>query len=75
MKQKFSLCGLVLLLIIIYLRKLPTRRLAEEQNIIIKSADKGSYVVVRDRDYWLAEADRQLKNNETYEMKAVLLRR
>ena len=75
MKQKFSLCGLVLLLIIIYLRKLPTRRLAEEQNIIIKSADKGSYVVARDRDYWLAEADRQLKNNETYEMKAVLLRR
>ena len=43
------------------------RGLAEDQNIIIKPADKGSCVVVQDRGDYLAEADRQLKDNETYE--------
>ena len=43
------------------------RGLAEDQNIIIKPADKGSSVVVWDRGDYLAEADRQLKDNETYE--------
>ena len=43
------------------------RGLAEDRNIIIKPADKGSYVVVWDREDYLAEADRKLKDNETYE--------
>ena len=43
------------------------RGLAEDQNTIIKPADKGSCVVVWDRGDYLAEADRQLKDNETYE--------
>ena len=46
---------------------LALRGLAEDQNIIIKPADKGSCVVVWDRGDYLAEADRQLKDNETYE--------
>ena len=37
------------------------------RNIIIKPADKGSCVVVWDREDYIAEADRQLKDNETYE--------
>ena len=36
------------------------RGLAEDRNIIIKPADKGSYVVVWDREDYDAEADRQL---------------
>ena len=43
------------------------RGLAEDQNTIIKPADKGSSVVVWDREDYFAEADRQLKDNDTYE--------
>ena len=46
---------------------LAMRGLAEDQNIIIKLADKGSYIVVWDQGDYLAEADRQLNDNETYE--------
>ena len=46
---------------------LAMRSLAEDQNIIIKPADKGSCVVVWDRQYCIAKADRQLKDNETHE--------
>ena len=46
---------------------LAMKGLAEDRNIIIKPADKGSCVVVWDREDYIAEADRQLKNNETYE--------
>ena len=42
---------------------LAMRGLAEDRNIIIKPADKGSW----DREDYIAEADRQLKDNETYE--------
>ena len=41
--------------------------LAQDRNIIIKPADKGSCVVVWDREGYIAEADRQLNDNETYE--------
>ena len=43
------------------------RGLAEDRNIVIKPADKGSFVVVWDREDYIAEADRQFKDNETYE--------
>ena len=43
------------------------RGLAEDQNIIIKPADKGSCVVVWNRENYLAEEDRQLKDIEKYE--------
>ena len=43
------------------------RILAEDQNIIIKPADKGSCAVVWDREYCIAEADRPFKDNETHE--------
>ena len=46
---------------------LAMRGLAEDQNIIIQPTDKGSCVVGWDREYYLAEAGRQLKDNETYE--------
>ena len=49
---------------------LAMRGLAEDQNIIIKLADKGSCVVVWDREDYLAEADRQLMRP----MKVVVLR-
>ena len=41
--------------------------LTEGRNIIIKPADKGSCVVLWDREDYLAETDRQLQDNETYE--------
>ena len=42
------------------------RGLAEDQNIIIKPADKaGSRVMVWDREDYIAEADRQIKDDET----------
>ena len=41
------------------------RGLVEDHNIIIKLAGKGSCVVVWDREDYLAEADRQLQDNET----------
>ena len=40
---------------------------SEDRNILIKPADKGSCVVVWDREHYIAEADRQFKDNETYE--------
>ena len=43
------------------------RGLAEDQNIIIKPADKGLCVVLWDRENYLAKEDRQLKDIETYE--------
>ena len=43
------------------------RGLAEDRNTIIKPVDNGSYVVVWDREDYIAEANRQLKDNETYE--------
>ena len=49
---------------------LAMRGLAEDQNIIIKLADKSSCVMVWDREDHLTEADRKLKDNE----KAVVLR-
>ena len=39
---------------------LAMRGLAEDPNIIIKPADKGSCVVVWDQEDYIAEADRQL---------------
>lgn len=41
--------------------------LTEGRNIIIKPADKSSCVVLWDREDYLAETDRQLQDNETYE--------
>ena len=43
------------------------RGLAEDQNTIIKPADKGSSIVVWDQEDYFAEEDRQLKDNDTYE--------
>ena len=42
------------------------RRLAEDCNIIIKKADKGSCVVLWDREDYLAEAEKQLQDVDTY---------
>ena len=46
---------------------LAMRDLAEDRNIIIKPADKGSSVVVWYRENFIVEADRQLKDNEIYQ--------
>ena len=46
---------------------LAMRDLAEDRNIIIKPADKGSCVVVCYRENFIVEADRQLKDNEIYQ--------
>ena len=46
---------------------LAMRGLAEDRNIIIKLANIGSCIVVWDREDYITEADRQLKDNETYE--------
>ena len=43
------------------------RGLAEDRNIIIKLANNGSCIVVWDPEDYITEADRQLKDNETYE--------
>ena len=43
------------------------RGLQNDSNIIIKSADKGSGVVVWDREDYLKEADSQLSDSNTYE--------
>ena len=40
--------------------------LAEDRPVIIKPADKGSCVVVWDRDDYLAEGYKQLSDNSTY---------
>ena len=42
------------------------RSLADDKEIIIKKADKGSCVVVGDRDDDLLETKRQLKNEKIY---------
>ena len=42
------------------------RDLAEDKSIVIKSADKGSCVVIWDREDYLKEADRQLSDNKIY---------
>ena len=38
----------------------------QRQNIIIKPADKGSAVVVKDKDHYVSEAERQLNDNNFY---------
>ena len=43
------------------------RGLAEDQNIINKPADKGSCVVLWDREDYLAEAENQLQDVDIYE--------
>ena len=47
--------------------RLAMRGLAEDRNIIIKSAGKGSCVVLWDREDYLAEAEKQLQDVEIYE--------
>ena len=42
------------------------RSLADDKQIVIKKADKGSCVVIWDRDDYLAEAERQLKDENVY---------
>ena len=46
---------------------LAMRGFAEDRNIIIKPADKGSCVVLWDREYNLAEAEKQLQDVKIYE--------
>ena len=46
---------------------LAMRGLAEDRNIIIKPADKGSCVVLWDREDYLAEAEKQLRDVDIYE--------
>ena len=46
---------------------LTMRDLTEDRDIAIKRADKGSCVVVLDREDYIAEADRQFNDNETYD--------
>ena len=43
------------------------RGLAEDCSIVIKPADKGSYVVVWDRTDYLLEAEKHLSDANTYE--------
>ena len=42
------------------------RSLAEDRSIIIKTADKGSYVVVWDREDYLAKGYKQVCDTSTY---------
>ena len=42
------------------------RRLKDNRNIVIKSADKGGAIVVLDRDAYISEAYRQLNNTKYY---------
>ena len=42
------------------------RSLADDRSIVIKKADKGSCVVVRDRNDYLLEAERQLPDTKVY---------
>ena len=41
--------------------------LKNDKNIVIKSADKGSAVVVWDREDYIKEAEKQLGNSDVYE--------
>ena len=42
------------------------RSLVDDKKIVIKKADKGSCVVLWDRDDYLLEAERQLKSEKIY---------
>ena len=42
------------------------RSLADYRNIVIKRADKGSCVVIWDRNDYLLEADKKLKEKKIY---------
>ena len=42
------------------------RTLADDRNIVIKKADKGSCVVISDRKNYITEAESQLKNELVY---------
>lgn len=42
------------------------RNLAKNRNIVIKPADKGSAIVIMDREQYIWEAERQLNNQEHY---------
>ena len=42
------------------------RSLVDDRNIVIKKADKGSCVVVWDRNDYIAEAEKQLNNKSVY---------
>ena len=44
------------------------RSLADDKKIVIKKADKGLRVVVWDRDYYLLQAERQLRMRRFTEM-------
>ena len=43
------------------------RDLQNDKTIVIKPADKGSAIVIWDRDDYLKEADSQLSDSEVYE--------
>ena len=43
------------------------RILADDRSIVIKSADRGSSVVIWDRDNYLQEASKQLQDTNIYE--------
>ena len=45
---------------------LTMRNIQEDRNVIIKPADKGSAVVIWDRNDYLKEAKKQLSNTSTY---------
>ena len=42
------------------------RSQANDRNIVIKKADKGSCVVIWDRNDYIAEAEKQLSNKDVY---------
>ena len=42
------------------------RSLPDDKQVVMKKADKSSCVVVLDRDDYLLEAERQLKDEEIY---------
>ena len=43
------------------------RNLADDRSIVIKGADKGSSVVIWDREDYLQEASKQLRDTNIYE--------
>ena len=45
----------------------PIRSLADDRNIVIKKADKGSCIVIWDRNDYLAEAENQLSDKDVYQ--------
>ena len=47
-------------------KQLAMRGLAEDRNIILKPADKGSCVVFWDHEDYLAEAEKQLQDADIY---------